>query len=61
MEVQLELFLILWLGFAVVTGLAATGRNRSFLPWFLIGCIFGIFALLAVLVMKPEIEGHRGL
>ena len=57
----MELFIALQFGFAVVTGIAATARNRSFLPWMLIGLIFGIFALLAVLVMQREAEGHQGL
>jgi hypothetical protein len=43
----------IWLGLAVVTGLAATGRGRSFWGWLLIGILTGIFGLVAVLVMKP--------
>ena len=44
-------FLILWIGFAVVTAIAASGRGRSGGGWFLLGLIFGVFALIAVLVM----------
>lgn len=57
----MELFVFVWIALGVVTGLAATGRNRSFLPWFIIGCVGGVFALIAVLVMKPEVDGHQGL
>ena len=58
----MDLFLILvWLGFAVVTGIAASARNRSFVAWFLLGLLFSIFALVAVLVMRPETDGHEGL
>lgn len=45
-------FLIIWLGFGVVTGLAAQARGRDFLPWLLIGAVTGIFGLIAVLVME---------
>ena len=57
----MELFIFVWLALGVVTGIAATARNRSFLPWLIVGSIFGVFGLLAVLVMKPEVEGHQGL
>lgn len=51
--------LIIWLGFAVVTALAAASRGRSAFGWFLLGCVFGIFALLAVLVMERVETGNR--
>jgi hypothetical protein len=41
-----------WIAFAVVTALAAQARGRSFLAWLLLGLAFGLFALLAVLVMR---------
>lgn len=47
-------FIFIWLAFAVVTALAANARGRSAVAWFFIGLIFGIFALVAVLVMKDE-------
>jgi hypothetical protein len=49
-----ELFLIIWAAFGVVTALAANSRGRSPVAWFFIGLIGGIFGLIAVLVMKDE-------
>ena len=46
-------FIFIWLGFAVVTAIAAHARNHSATLWFMIGLLGGIFALLAVLVMRP--------
>lgn len=46
-------FGFVWLGFAIVTALAAAARNRSAAAWFFIGLLGGVFALLAVLVMRP--------
>ena len=57
----MDLFITLWIAFAVLTGVAATGKNRGFLPWLCVGALFGVFGLIAVLVMKPEVEGHRGI
>ena len=57
----MELFVLIWLGLAVVTGIAATARNRSFLAWLFVGAVFGVFGLIAVLVMRPQVEGHKGL
>lgn len=44
--------LLIWIAFAVITGLAAQARGRSFLAWLLIGFVTGIFGLIAVLVME---------
>jgi hypothetical protein len=46
------MFIAIWIGFAVVTALAAAARGRSFLLWLLIGFATGIFGLIAVLVME---------
>ncbi len=46
-------YLLIWLGFAVVTAIAANARNHPTWLWFGIGLIGGVFALLAVLVMRP--------
>lgn len=43
---------VIWIGFAVVTALAAQARGRSFIGWLVIGCLTGVFGLLAVLVMR---------
>lgn len=47
-------FLFIWVAFAVVSALAAGSRGRSFLGWFVLGFLFGPFALVAVLVMAPR-------
>jgi len=44
-------FVFIWLAFAVITALAAGARGRSAFAWLFLGLIFGVFALLAVLVM----------
>lgn len=50
-------WLVLWIGFAVVTAIAASSRGRSGGGWFLLGMLFGVFALIAVLVMpKLSVE-----
>jgi hypothetical protein len=46
-------FLFIWLGFAIVTAIAANARDHNTALWFLIGLLGGIFALIAVLVMRP--------
>lgn len=48
------LFVIIWVGFAIVTAIAASSRGRDPIGWFFIGLVFGVFGLIAVLVMKPE-------
>lgn len=52
------MFWAIWLGFAIVTALAAHARGRNPLAWFGIGFIGGVFALIAVLVMAP-VNGHE--
>jgi bacteriorhodopsin len=46
-------FLFIWIAFGIVTALAASARGRDPWAWFAIGCIGGVFALIAVLVMEP--------
>jgi len=48
------LFFVIWIGLGVVTALAANARGRSFAAWLIIGCLTGIFGLIAVLVMKDQ-------
>lgn len=50
----MEFFIIYALLFGGVTALAANARGRSGGAWFFLGVLFGVFALIAVLVMKPE-------
>lgn len=47
----MTLFLF-WLAVAIVTGLAAQSRGRSFMAWFALGFVFSFLALVAVLVMS---------
>ena len=53
------MLLFIWLAFGVITALAAHARGRSFIGWLLIGCLTGVFGLIAVLVMRnlSETEG----
>lgn len=46
-------FILIWLSFAIVTAIAAQARNHPVALWFLIGLLGGVFALIAVLVMRP--------
>jgi hypothetical protein len=49
--------IVFWLGIATITGLAASARGRNGFGWFLLGMLFSVLALLAVLVMgKAEAE-----
>lgn len=46
-------FIFIWVGFAVVTALAANARGHSTYAWAIIGLLGGVFALIAVLVIRP--------
>jgi hypothetical protein len=48
------MIIIIWIAFAVLTALAANTKGRSAGGWFVLGIIFGIFALIAVLVMEKK-------
>lgn len=41
---------VAWLLCAACTGAAASARGRDGAIWFLIGLVFGLFALIAVLI-----------
>lgn len=45
--------IIFWAAIGVVTGLAAQSRRRSFGVWLVLGLLFSLLALVAVLVMAP--------
>lgn len=53
------MFAVLWIGFAVVTAIAAAARGRNFLGWLVIGALTGIFGLIAVLVMNRVEEPRQ--
>ncbi|NVP58065.1 zinc ribbon domain-containing protein [Mycoplana rhizolycopersici] len=42
------IFLIIWILFGVAAGVVASSKGRSGFGWFLLGCIFGVFALIIV-------------
>lgn len=46
--------LVVWIALGIVTALAAQARGRSFFGWLIIGCLTGIFGLIAVLVMNRQ-------
>lgn len=49
----MELFAI-WLACGVFSAIIAAAKGRSFFGWLILGCIFGIFALLAVGFMPSK-------
>ena len=49
-------FLFYALAFGIVTSLAAKNKNRDPAPWFFIGFLFGVFGLIAVLVMEEQVD-----
>lgn len=53
----MEIIVFVGLAFAVVTAIAANARGRNPVAWGALGLIFGVFALVAVLVMKDESKG----
>lgn len=50
-------YALLWFLFGVVCSAIATSRNRSGCGWFLLGCIFGPFALVVAALpsLKPVV------
>lgn len=48
------MLIFIWLAFGLVTALAAGARGRNPILWGLIGCVGGVFALIAVLVMENK-------
>ncbi|MCR4303182.1 MAG: hypothetical protein NUV63_02995 [Gallionella sp.] len=44
----------IWLAFTLLTAVAASSRGRSFFLWLLFGLIFGIFALILVLILPSQ-------
>ncbi len=48
---------VIWLLFGIVTAVAASNKNRDVVGWFILGCLFGPFALVLVLIMKEPIPG----
>ena len=51
----MEILIIVWAVCAVFSGVIASSKGRSGFGWFLLGALFGVFAMFAVGVM-PAIE-----
>ncbi len=47
--------LIIWVLLAVACGYVAEQKGRSYIAWFALGLLFGVFALL-VLAITPKKE-----
>lgn len=54
----MELFLV-WMLLAVVAMFIAQSKGRNMGGWFVLGLIFGIFAVIVVAVM-PEVKTSKG-
>jgi hypothetical protein len=50
----MEVIFLFWIAFIVLTAIAAHGRGRSVGGWLLLAIPFGLFALLAVLVLGKK-------
>jgi hypothetical protein len=49
-------FLVYAVAFGIVTSLAARNKNRDRAAWFFIGFFFGVFGLIAILVIEENVE-----
>ena len=45
------IFIVLWLGSAIVCAAIADAKERLSMVWFLLGLIFGVFALLVIAIL----------
>jgi hypothetical protein len=46
---------LFWIIFAVLTAIVANNKNRNTVGWFILGFLFGIFALIVVALL-PSLE-----
>ena len=51
----MEFLLFLWFGCAVMCWIVANSKGRFAGVWFLLGLVFGVFALIAVAVLPSEL------
>ena len=49
--------LYVWFAFSVLTAIAAAVRGRSAMGWWLLGLVFGFFALILVLIIPSRKRG----
>lgn len=47
----MEMLLLLWIFFVIVTGAVASSKGRSVFAWVVLAAIFSFFALIAVAVL----------
>jgi len=53
----MEISIILWIVFALITAFIAAKKNRSFLGWLIIGLVVPIIGFILVLVLpRGEME-----
>ncbi len=45
------IIIMIWMGFGVLCSVIAPGRGRSAGAWFVLGLVFGVFGLVALLAM----------
>lgn len=55
------MILVIWLGFALWTAHVASKKGRHGGGWFVLGCLFGIFALIAAYLMSDLNERREQL
>ncbi|MDF1626999.1 MAG: zinc ribbon domain-containing protein [Parvibaculaceae bacterium] len=46
------IFVLIWLACGLLSAFIASGKNRNPIGWFFIGAIFGVFGLIAALVVS---------
>lgn len=56
MIVSAVAFMFIWFLFAVLTAVVASSKGRTGLGWFLLGALFGIFALILVAILPNLIK-----
>ena len=49
----MELLIILWIGFAILCGVIAISKNRSFAGWTFIGILFPFLAFILIMCLSP--------
>lgn len=42
------MWFLIWVAFAIICAIIASNKNRSAVGWFILGLIFGIFALIVI-------------
>ncbi|MEQ9518470.1 MAG: zinc ribbon domain-containing protein [Parvibaculum sp.] len=46
------IFVLVWLACGLLCAFIASGKNRNPIGWFFVGAIFGVFGLIAALVVN---------